>query len=71
MCWVGGDEEDRAAYFGELDGEGTGGGGLSDSSLAADKDPAEGALVEDGLEGWLEDVLVCVDDSVGHGEFVL
>lgn len=70
MCWIGRDEEDGAAHFGELDGEGTRGGSLSDSSFAANEDPAEGALVEDGLEGWLEDVLVCVDDSVGHGEFV-
>lgn len=68
VCWVSGDEEDGAAHFGELYGERAGSGGLSDSSLTADEDPAEGALVENGLEGWLKDVLVCVEDSVGHGE---
>lgn len=67
MCWVGGDEENGAAHFGELDGEGAGGGGLSDTTLSADKNPAKGALVEDGLESWLEDVLVGVDDCAGHG----
>lgn len=70
MCWVGGDEENGAAHFGELDGEGAGGGGLSDSSLAANEDPAEGTLVQNGLEGWLEDVLVCVDDCVRHAAVV-
>lgn len=44
---VGGDEEDGAADFGELDCEGAGGCGLSYASFAADEDPAEGFLVED------------------------
>src|SRR5690606_14859467 len=50
---VGTDQEDSLAGFGELDGEGTCGRGLADTAFAADKDPAEGLLVEDGLERWL------------------
>jgi hypothetical protein len=48
---IGGDEEDGFANFGELDGEGTGRGGFTDSSFATHKDPAETGLIEDGLEG--------------------
>ena len=51
MRGVGGDEEDGFSHAGELDGEGAGGGGFADAAFAADEDPAEGALVEEALEG--------------------
>lgn len=50
MRGIGGDEEHGAAHLGQLDGQRAGGGGLPDSSLPTDEDPAEGLLVEDGLE---------------------
>lgn len=64
MRGVGADEQDGAADLGQLDGQGARGRGLADASLAADEDPAEGALVEERLEGRLEGVFV---DDCGHG----
>lgn len=67
MCGVGGDEENGAAHTRELDGERARGRGLADAAFAADEDPAQRTLVEDGLQRGLEDVGVGVDDGVGHG----
>lgn len=64
MGGVGADEQDGAADFGELDGEGARRGGFADTTFAADEDPAERALVEERLEGRLEGVFV---DDEGHG----
>lgn len=66
VCGVGGDEEDGLAVAGELNGEGAGGGGFTDTAFAADEDPAEGFLVDYGLEGWGQVVGVWVDVG-GHG----
>lgn len=63
---VGRDEQHRAADLGELDGERARGGGLADTALAADKDPAEGALVKKRLQRRLESV-VGGDDGGRHG----
>ena len=65
MCRVGGDEQDGLAHAGELDGEGTGGGGFADAAFAADEDPAEGFLLEDGVEGRFEGFWVIVRGEVG------
>ena len=64
---VGGDEEDGFADAGHLDGEGAGGGGFADAAFAADEDPAEGLLGEEGGEGGGEGVGVGVEDGGGHG----
>jgi hypothetical protein len=60
---IGADEQDGAADLGQLDGQGARGGRLADAALAADEDPAEGALVEERLEGRLEGVGV---EDGGH-----
>ena len=65
MGRVGGDEEDGFAHAGHLDGEGAGGGGFADAAFAADEDPAEGLLGEEGGEGGGEGV--GVEDGAGHG----
>jgi len=61
---IGRDEEDILAVLCELNGQGTRGGGLSDTTLTADEDPAERLLIEDVLQrgGHL---VVCVDKG-GH-----
>jgi hypothetical protein len=65
---VGRDEEDAAADLGELDGEGARRRRLADAALAADEDPAERLLVQDGLERGLQRVVVHVDErGVRHG----
>lgn len=61
---VGTDEQDGAAHFGELDGEGARRGGFADTTFAANEDPAERALVEERLQRRLESVFV---DDEGHG----
>lgn len=66
MCWISRDEEDRAADFSKLDCEGAGGCGLSYTSLSTNKDPAQRLLVEDGLEGGLELVVVGIYDGGRH-----
>lgn len=66
MRRVGTDEEDGAAHTGELDGEGARGGGFADTTLAADEDPSQAALVEERLERGFEGV-VGGDDGGGHG----
>lgn len=52
------DEEDAPSVLCELDGQRAGRGRLADTALAADKDPAERPLVEDGLERGLHYVVV-------------
>ena len=69
MGRVGGDEEDGFAHAGHLDGEGAGGGGFADAAFAADEDPAEGFLGEEGGEGGGEGV--GVEDGAGHGGWVV
>ena len=71
VCGVGGDEEDGFAVFGELDGERARGCGLADTALAADEDPAQRLLVEDGLERRLHEVLVVEHCRGGHGDVLL
>lgn len=56
---VGGDEEDGFTGAGHLDGERARGGGLADTALAADEDPFERLLVEDGLQRRRERFFVC------------
>lgn len=64
---IGGYQQDRAADFGELDGKTAGRGGLADTTLAADENPPQTPLVEDGLEGGLHGVrVVGVDDRGRH-----
>jgi hypothetical protein len=62
--WVRGDEEHGLAVLGHLDGERAGGCGLSYATFAAHENPAEGFLVEEGLEGGGE--VICVDGG-RHG----
>jgi len=66
VCWISRNEEDRAADFGQLDCEGAGGCRLSYTSLSTNKDPSQCLLVEDGLEGGLELVIVGIYDGGRH-----
>ena len=64
---VGRDEQHGASHLGQLDGERARGGCLAHAALAADKDPAQRPLVEDGLERRLHGIrVVGVDDSGRH-----
>ena len=65
MGGVGRDEKYRSADLCELNGEGARSGGLSDTTFSTDKDPAEAALVEEGLERGLEGILGG-DEGGGH-----
>ena len=53
--------------FGQLDRERAGRRGLANSTFAADEDPTECLLVEDGLEGGFHDVVVDDEGVGGHG----
>jgi len=64
---IGGDDQDGLADLGELDGERTRRGRLANTSLAADEDPAECLLVDDGLEAGLHNVVRVNEGGVGHG----
>lgn len=71
MCGIGGDEEDGFADFGELDCEGAGGCCFAYASFAADEDPAEGVLVEEGLEGGVHGIEGGVEGGGGgHGDIL-
>lgn len=50
VCGISGDEQNGLSVLGQLDGKGTGGGGLTNTSLTTDKDPSERVLVNDVLE---------------------
>ena len=65
---VGRDEQDRTADLGQLDSQRARGGRFADTALAADKDPAQRALVENRLEGGLQVVVVGVDDCGRHDD---
>jgi len=54
---IGRDEKHRSADLCQLNSEGARSGGLSDATLSTNKDPAEAALVEEGLERGLEGIL--------------
>lgn len=66
---VGRDEQHGAAHLGQLDGQTARRRRLADAALAADKDPPQRPLVEDGLERGLHGVgVVGVDEGGGgHG----
>jgi hypothetical protein len=66
---IGRDEEDVLAVLCELDGQRTRSGCLSDTTLAADKDPAQRLLVEDVLQRGSH-LVVCVDKGGHVGRYV-
>jgi hypothetical protein len=65
MGGIGRNKKDRAPDLCKLNGERARGSGLSNTTLSTNKDPAEAALVKEGLEGGLEGVLGG-DDGGGH-----
>ena len=62
---VRGDEEDGLAVLGELGSEGAARGGLTDTTLATDEDPAEGLGVDDVLQGGVHNLVSHVGEGAG------
>lgn len=64
---VGGDQQHGFAHARELDGQRAGRGGFADAALAADEDPAQAALLEQGFQAGFEGVgVVGVDVGGAH-----
>lgn len=65
--WVGRDEQHGAAHLSQLDGETTRRCRLAHTALAADEDPPQRPLVEDGLQRRLHGIrVVSVDERSRH-----